>query len=54
MNSHGIIGVLIPAITNALHSELLNSIYKQASGLGYDIVVFTNMSQERKIYLLLS
>ena len=42
MNSHGIIGVLIPAITNALHSELLNSIYKQASGLGYDIVVFTN------------
>lgn len=44
MKSIGKIGVIIPAVTDPMESELLNEIYNHASPLGYDIIVFTNSS----------
>ena len=44
MNAKGRIGVLIPAINNSLHAELLKGAAEQASLLGYDTVVFTNFT----------
>ncbi|MCI7805002.1 MAG: substrate-binding domain-containing protein [Oscillospiraceae bacterium] len=67
MKSTGKIGVIIPAVTDSLESELLEEIYYQSARLGYDIIVFTNASNsldsitednyilgEEKIYELLS
>lgn len=35
------IGVIIPAITDNLHNEILNGIHKTALASGCDVIVFT-------------
>ncbi len=36
------VGIIIPAITDLLRSELIKSVYESAFPLGYDIIVLTN------------
>lgn len=52
MTASGRIGVLIPAVRDALDADLLKGIHTQAKKLGYDVLVFTNASNSLKEYPL--
>ena len=45
------IGVIIPAITDRLQSELLDGIYKTASSAGYDVIVLTTATNGLEFHI---
>ncbi len=43
MNAKGMIGVIMPEISDPLDYDLLRGVYSQAKILGYDVIVFTGI-----------